>query len=181
MRHAIFALPLLAGFTAFAQTQSATLPLERPAVTQDSCPLSMSARHVSMGQTYWAIAKEDRSPGTEAELRISPSGLHFELKVVSGAPIRKIELAVHYRLPSERPILVGQPDPAGKELIKTYTLTAAKGGELHLKGDLLVGQVAIITHLTVRSIEFADDTKWQPSAHGSCSVAPSPFVLVATR
>ena len=176
MRLAILTLPLLATLTAFAQVQSVSPAAERAAVVQGSCPVSMSARQVGITRMYQALATT-----AKPDPLATPSGLHVELKPSANSPLQRAELIVHYRLPEERAIPVNQQSAAAKELSKTYTLIAADGDELKLTGYLRVGSLANITHVTIRSIEFADGTKWQPSASGSCSVAPSPLVLVAAR
>jgi hypothetical protein len=203
MRPLVFALPLLVAtlplLAVGAALGQAQFTPTQPMVTLDSpsvfipsrdCPVGLSARRESGGQTLWTTALED---GAKPQLRLEKgvgngagdgTGVHVELTSSSHQPIRQVELAVHYLAPGLHTMLIktqldGTAAPGDRN--KTFDLAATGGASLQLTGDLLLGGAASVTRVTLLRVNYANGTSWQTSAQKSCSVAPNGIMQVSAH
>jgi hypothetical protein len=186
MRLTLFALPLLAATSVFAQTQEETqlqtaLELQKNIVIQNSCPVGMFAQRRDSGQTLWITSFEDEhQPQKINPLKPGNTGVHVFLSSHGKATIRQVEIAVYYVAPGTRVLPVGSdntpPDPR-----KTFNLSAENGASLKLAGDLLLGPVAGITRVHLLSIDYTDGTSWHAPRESACSIEPSRLLLVNGR
>jgi len=195
MRSVLICLAMLAGTTAFAQTDKTTdraqveirlkQELENLRIQHalTSCPVGITAQHQGSPAAIWTASLEDshRSPTELAKLH---TGIHVNLAARNKA-LKSVELAVFY-LPSGPRVLpvTGSPSAASsgapKEASKNFSLITGSSSH-QLDGDLLLGPVASITRVTLMHVTYADGSEWNPPAAGACSVQPSPFMLVTSR
>jgi len=187
MRPTILTLALLATATTFAQTAS-TPPTNNTQIIQlgapaGNCPVGLFAQRQSSGQTIWTISAEDaRIPAKEKSARTANSGVNVVISAGNTTSIiTQAELAVTYLPPGPRtvPIATGNA-PTNRPAKKNFTLTS-EAGTLKLTGNLLVGPVFNITHVSLLSLNYADGTTWHAPNPTACTVEPSGFMLVTAH
>jgi len=184
MRPTILTLALLTTTTAIAQTTS-TPPTANPQIIQlgspiGNCPVGLFAQRQSAGQTIWTISAEDAHiPSRERSARTANSGVNVVISAGNTTSIiKQAELAVTYLPPGPRavPVATGS-SPSERPRKKNFTLTS-EAGTLKLSGNLLVGPVFNITHVSLLSLSYADGTTWHAPNPTACTVEPSGFMLV---
>jgi hypothetical protein len=191
MRSWFVTLSLAASLAAAAQTRfPVPSPQHEPQVfgfndfnVQSGCPVSLVAQQHGAPQTLWTIALEDQRDsqlvGKISHHQPVGYGVHVELatRTAIDNPIRSAELAVIYFTAGTRAIpvrAVPVKPPTGS---KTFQVTATDAGTL--QADLLLGQVSGIRRVYVVSLTYAESSTWLASSPLTCSVQPSPYLLVA--
>ncbi len=187
MRRILFALPLLAAGTVFAQapvtappafTLKHVYPLDQPQVDHlnlRSCPVGMSAEQQGAGATQWIVSLEDsRHPG-----RVHPGkmGVRVALKVAEDWAFVGAKVAVSYLVsPKGAMLLWGAPSAE----TRTFDLSAGDDPAVELERSLLLAPGVSVTRVKLLSLTYADGTVWQPSDNSICSVRVSHVLRVAT-
>lgn len=154
-----------------------------PPIPSLSCPVGFRADQQSSSQVIWTVAKEDTGRRPEA----GNLGVHVQLDAKKTPPIAQVELKVFYK-----PIHLGlmsvpgpdptQTEPSGvPEQSKSFSLSAAEGGEKLLKANLLLGPVAYISRVKLVDLRYADGTRWIPSPHLDCFAPINHLLLVKQK
>jgi len=182
MRSTLIAFTLLAATAASAQTKPSTVQVQ--AAAPSGCPVGITASHRGSPAAIWITSLEDadKSP---AELRTMHTGVHVDLNA-SHKEIKQAELDVFFLPPGTRvlPVAGSQfaPSPApAPETSKEFSLVSGKNPSLELDGNLLLGPVASITHVSLMHVIYTDGTEWKAHNSHSCSIQPSLFMPVETK
>jgi len=183
MRPVLIALTLLASTAGFAQTAPAKVQAQiAPPI---GCPVGITARHQGSPAAIWTTSLEDQNKSA-AELKPLHSGVHVDLNA-QHKEIKQAELDVFFLPPGTRALPVkgsqfaptSAPPPA--ETHKNFSLVAGKAASPKLDGDLLLGPVASVTHISLMHVTYTDGTEWTAHSSTSCSVKPSLFMPVETK
>ena len=102
--------------------------------------------------------------------RVSASSCIGKLRIVSA------EIVVHALSPKSRVVLTS--GSADADIVKTFHLVTT--GEGALTHDLWMAGASSIRRIELKSLTYSDGSIWNESPHERCSIAPDPFVLVAT-
>jgi len=185
MRPVLIALTLFTATTAFAQTpkseQEARAQLER--IISNACPVGITARQQGSPAAIWTTSLEDANK-PPAELKALHAGVHVDLNAPR-KEIKQAELAVFFLPPGTRALPVSgsqfaaSPAPRS-ETRKNFSLAAGSASH-QLDGDLLLGPVASITHVSLMQVIYADGSEWKAHSSATCSVQPSLYMPVQTK
>jgi hypothetical protein len=182
MRPVLIALTLLAATTAFAQTpkteQEARAQLEL--IERNACPVGITARQQGSPAAIWTTSLEDQHKSTD-ELKTLHSGVHVDLNA-QHKEIKQAELTVFFLPPGTRAQPLMDPSSAPRaEIHKNFSLTAGKTASRHLDGDLLLGAVASVTHISLMSVTYSDGSEWHAHNSTSCSIKPRLYMPVQVK
>jgi len=189
MRPALITLVLLLATTAFAQTdktqqaQTDKAMQGLRAIELAACPVGIFARHQGSPAALWTTSLEDQHKST-AELKTLHTGVHVDLNAPH-KEIKQAELDVFFLPPGVRalPVKGSQFAPSQNPAPETHkNFSLAAGSASHrLDGDLLLGPVASITHVSLMHVIYSDGTEWTAPTASSCSVKPSLYMPVQAK
>jgi hypothetical protein len=174
MRPILIAFTFLAAGAAFAQA---------PGNNAFGCPVGISARHQGSPAAIWTTSLEDQNKSA-AELKALHTGVHVHLDAPH-KEIKQAELDVFFLPPGTRalPVKGSQFAPSSApppETHKNFSL-ATNSASHRLDGDLLLGPVASVTHISLMRLTYTDGTEWSAHSPTSCSVKPSLFMPVQAK
>lgn len=181
MRPVLITLTLLAATTAFAQTAPAKV--ETQIAPPSGCPVGITARQQGSPAAIWTTSLEDANKPVD-QLKSLRSGVHVDLNA-SKKEIKQAELAVFFLPPGTRALPVtgsqfaASPAPRS-ETRKNFSL-AANTASHQLDGDLLLGPVASVTHVSLMHVIYADGSEWKAHSSATCSIQPSLYMPVQTK
>ena len=168
MRPVLLTLTLLTAGTALAQT----------------CPVGITARQQGSPAAIWTTSLEDSHKSSD-DLKALHSGVHVDLNAPH-KEIKQAELAVFFLPAGARalPVTASQFAPSSTpapETHKNFSLVAGKTASSQLDGDLLLGPVASITHISLMHVIYTDGTEWKAHSSHTCRVEPSMFMPVQAK
>ena len=147
------------------------------------CPVGITAQHQGSPAAIWTTSLEDANkPGTE--LKTPHSGVHVDLNAPH-KEIKQAELAVFFLPPGTRvlPATASQftsSSAPAPETSKNFSLVAGSAAH-RLDGDLLLGPVASVTHVSLMRVIYTDGTEWKAHSSNTCSIEPSHFMRVESK
>jgi hypothetical protein len=196
MRPVLIALTLLAATTAFAQTDKTQedktqteMRLQRELVKMRlqqelyGCPVGITAQHQGSPAAIWTTSLDDANKSA-AELKKLHTGVHVDLNAPH-KEIKQAELAVFFLPPGTRalPVAASQftsSSAPAPETSKNFSLVAGSASH-RLNGDLLLGPVASVTHISLMRVIYSDGTEWKARSSSSCSIEPSHFMRIESK
>jgi len=139
------------------------------------CPVSMEATRLGGVDMVKVRGIEEREPAQRIRLtlhdRTNPArilGARVAVRGTDGKP----------RMSTLASTLENSTNRAG-EVTKTVTLNFNDRGENWAAADLLLRGLTSVSRVKLESLTYEDGTTWQPEQGSSCSVVPSPLMLVA--
>jgi len=186
MRPVLIALTLIVATAALAQapTHAVVKADTFSMVPVEGCPVGITAHHQGSPAAIWTTSLEDANKSAD-QLKSLHSGVHVDLNAPH-KEIKQAELAVFFLPPGMRvlPVTGSQFAPSSApaaETSKNFSLVADKSASHRLDGDLLLGPVASVTHISLMHIVYTDGTEWTAHSSATCSREPSKFMPVDAR
>jgi hypothetical protein len=185
MRFTLFAAALLAATATVAQTPTPATVTQTVSgtVSLSGCPVGITARQQGSPAAIWTTSLEDQHKSA-AELKALHIGVHVDLNATR-KEIKQAELAVFFLPPGTRALPVtgsqfAQSSSPAPETSKNFSLVAGSASHL-LNGDLLLGPVASVTHISLMHVIYSDGSEWKAHSSNSCSIEPSHFMPVGAK
>jgi hypothetical protein len=141
------------------------------------CPVLMETTRLGGGDMVKVMGATEREPGQRIRLTLRDRsnsarvvGARVAVRGTDGKP----------RMSTLASGLADSTNRAG-EVTKTVTLNFNDRGESWAAADMLLRGLTSVSRVRLESITYADGTSWQPEQGSSCSVVPSPMMLIAGR
>jgi hypothetical protein len=145
------------------------------------CPVGLDASHRSgLPLASFAEGEKQQGPRTNApsgQTRLRYQQLHLTFNNPSKREIVSTQITVRGLRGKDRSMELS--NSSSPDLAKTVEVAIDVKGNGSASKDLSLSQFTAITSIELNSITYADDSTWQASSPGACSVTPDLFMLVA--
>lgn len=175
-RPGIFSLMLLLGvsFASSPRSLSQSMPQKIIAKTMrsgmgESCPVNLIAQRNGIPTV---VVTDGRIPEPGAQLQLK-WGNRLRKEIVAAA------IVVHGFDATPRVIPADSGFEASTELKKIYAVKLNLSGDGQATTDLTLRKFATISSIELKSIEYADGSRWNAPGGHTCSIAPNPYLPIA--
>ncbi|QHS51299.1 hypothetical protein [Edaphobacter sp. 12200R-103] len=174
-RPGVLSLALLLGASFALPSQSLSQSMSQSVIAQTmvsgmgaGCPVSLQAQRSGIPTV---IVTNGRVPIPAARLQLN-WGNRQRKQIVAAA------IFVHGFDATPRVIPAGSGTAASAELQKGFAVKLNLSGDGQATTDLTLQRFATVSSIELKSIEYADGSRWNISAGQNCSIAPNPYLPV---
>jgi len=175
-RPGVLSLALLFGASFAFSSQALSQSMPQPVLAEtmmsgmgEGCPVSLQAQRNGIPSV---VVTDGRTPVPAAQLQLNWG--NRQRKEIAAAAI-----FVHGFDATPRVIPAGSRTAASAELKKVFAVKLNLSGGGQATTDLTLQRFATVSSIELRSIEYADGSRWNIPAGQNCSIAPNPYLPVA--